>query len=120
MSEDFEDRRNGQIQELSVKIARLEERLMAADKALELARQISTAWQLSSNEWRKENIDQRALYPTSDKVTALISAVEIRLTLLEKVNQEKSGEFTGSINVLSVINTVLILVLAALAVFRHN
>lgn len=39
--------------ELSVKIARLEERLIASEKALVLAEHALTSWQVSSNNWRQ-------------------------------------------------------------------
>jgi hypothetical protein len=101
------------IRKLEITVARLEERLMASEKALELAREISTAWQASSNEWRKENIDQRALYPTIDKVESMFKTLEARLSPLEKIQATFAGEEKGTLNVWGIVNSVLILLLAA-------
>jgi hypothetical protein len=83
---------------VDVKIARLEEKLAASDRALELARQALGTWQAASNEWRQENIDQRAMYMTTDKATSLIQAessqryaLEARVRVLEDSNKSDTG-----------------------------
>jgi lipid II:glycine glycyltransferase (peptidoglycan interpeptide bridge formation enzyme) len=78
--------------ELRIAVARLEERLKAADQALELARESLERWQAASNEWRKENIDQRNLYPTTDKVNAMIAAIESRVATMEKAGTFTAGK----------------------------
>lgn len=78
-----------------VRIARLEERLEASDRALDLARVSMENWKAASNEWRKENIDQRNLYPTTDKVISLVASVETRLIVLEKSSSVNSGRHSA-------------------------
>jgi hypothetical protein len=92
-----------QIRQLEISVVRMEQRIVDTDKALVLAREISTAWQKSSNEWRDENRDQRALYPTLDKVATMIAmetssreALEGRVRVLEQTAQALLGKNAGS------------------------
>ena len=89
--------------DLEIKLARLEEKIAARDQALMLATDTLKAWQSSSNEWRKENIDQRNLFMTIDKAQSLIAAeqslraaLEARVAVLEQSLSALSGKSTGS------------------------
>jgi hypothetical protein len=81
------------IQALEIQIARLQEKIIAQENALVLARQALERSQAASNEWRQENIDQRALFMTEDKVRGLMdteeskrNALEGRVVILERAN----------------------------------
>jgi hypothetical protein len=94
MPEDLRDK----VQTLEIEIARLQEQKTASDRALELARVALEHSQAASNEWRQENIDQRGLFVTDDKVRGLLSAeaierraLEGRVAVLEKVGSEGQG-----------------------------
>lgn len=114
--------RNGlvdKINALSVQLARLEEKLMASDKALDLARVALQAWQATSNEWRQENIDQRAMYMTREKVESLISAESIsrnalsnRLELLEQKAQVDMGSQKAASSIWAVAVTVTTVIIS--------
>lgn len=72
--------------------------MKAADAALVLAHGMMETWKESSNEWRKENMDQRAQYITIDKANALISveaslrgALEGRVRVLEDSSKMEGG-----------------------------
>ena len=90
-----------------VRIARLEERLEASDRALDLARGSMESWKAASNEWRKENIDQRNLYPTTDKVISLVASVEARLLLLEKSRSVDSGRHSAYSLMWAVVGSII-------------
>ncbi len=86
------------VHELEVDVARLQENKKDADKALDLARTAMERSQAASNEWRQENIDQRALYPTVGKVEGLMQteaaerrSLEARISALEKSNLQNVG-----------------------------
>ena len=101
-------------------IARLEERLKASETALVLAREISMAWQASSNEWRKENMDQRSLYATIEKAEGMFKALDIRLLAMERTQFVSTGEEKGKMNVWGIINSVLIILLTiAILIFKR-
>jgi hypothetical protein len=86
------------VHELEVEVARLQEQKNAADTALVIAREALEHNQAVSNEWRRENIDQRALFMTQEKAQGLINseslerrALEARVTVLERAGSAYSG-----------------------------
>ena len=77
---------------IDVKIARIEERLLASEKALGLANQSLTLCKESSNEWRQENTEQRALYVTKDQaygmmVTGIFIAISVGTFVMNFFNK---------------------------------
>lgn len=95
------------ISTLRERIARLEEKGLGMDKALELADARLKAWQESSNEWRKENIDQRALFITREKAESLFNEVNLRLSILEKNKVSTGGEKIAYHNVWVILVAVI-------------
>jgi hypothetical protein len=90
------------VHELEVEVARLQEQEKAADRALVIANKALEHSQASSNEWRKENIDQRATYPTISKVDGQFStesserrSLENRIILLEKSGSADQGKHSA-------------------------
>jgi hypothetical protein len=72
-------------------IARLQEQIKASDRALTLADAVLEQWKHGTNEWRQENVDQRNLFPTKDRVDGLIDTVNGRINTLEKQGAKLSG-----------------------------
>lgn len=68
--------------ELSIKVARLEERLIASEKALILAEHALTSWQVSSNNWRQALSDQQGKFVTLDTVLAIATAAIALATII--------------------------------------
>jgi hypothetical protein len=87
------------LHELEIEIARLQEQKDGSERALVLAREALEHNQAVSNEWRKENIDQRALFMTQEKAQGLINseaqerrALDGRVSVLER----QASSYTGS------------------------
>lgn len=76
-------------------IARLQEKVTAAAAALEIARQTMESYKITNNEWRQENLDQRSLFPTEDKVRGLIDALAMQVNMLKENRQEEMGRHAG-------------------------
>lgn len=72
---------------LEIKIVRLEERLIASDRALELARDGMEIWKAHTNEVREQILDERKLFSSTGRVDSLTSRIEN----LEKINERISG-----------------------------
>jgi hypothetical protein len=79
------------IHDLDVEVARLQEQKKASDVALDLARHALEHAQQNSNEWRQENIDQRALTLSKNEANGLFAteaserrALESRIVVLER------------------------------------
>ena len=69
---------DSRIQDMAIQLGKLEERLKAADAALEVSRQALEAYKVSSNEWRQALNDQRLNYVTRGElfsISGLIVAV---------------------------------------------
>lgn len=105
-----------------IKVARLEERLMASDKALDLARASLTAWQSASNEWRQENIDQRAMFMTIDKAQSLVAteaalraSLEGRIWAIEQARQVDVGKQAAFSSTWAITCTVITIIISATA-----
>lgn len=64
---------------VDVRLARLEERVNAAEEALEIASAALESYKTGANEWRQALNDQRLQYPTKMEVVAMVT---IGLTLL--------------------------------------
>lgn len=87
---------------LREQIARLEEKLVARDVALNLATDTLKAWQTNSNEWRGALSDNNNRFCTSDEVRALIAKEEAKrealvavVSSLERSRSEASGKSSG-------------------------
>jgi hypothetical protein len=65
--------------DLHIQVARLEERLKAADAATRLAADALDAWKASANEWRQALNDQRSMFVTRSEMIAWLT---VGLTLL--------------------------------------
>lgn len=83
---------------LEVSVARLQEQSKASAEALVIANDNLKHAQTVANEWRKENIDQRALYPTIGKVEGMFTtesserrALEARVNAIEKIGSQATG-----------------------------
>lgn len=74
------------------KIARLEEKLVASDKALELAREAMKVWQEDSNKVREQIKDERTFFFT----IADSKILELRIRSLEERSNEVAGKQFGS------------------------
>jgi hypothetical protein len=105
--------------ELEIAVARLQEQELASDRALVIANQSLQHSQAVSNEWRKENIDQRALYPTISKMDGMFAteaaerrSLENRIIIIEKEQSNQSGR-------LATWGTVLTLVIIAIQIVLH-
>jgi hypothetical protein len=79
-------------------IARIQTREIASKEALEISRNAYEHAQANSNEWRKENLDQRALFPTTEKVEAMVAkevsqreALAERIGALETIHSSQEG-----------------------------
>jgi hypothetical protein len=62
---------NTQVQSVEIKIARLEERSVAADKAVDLARAALDAYQKANDGWRQAMNDQRSQFVTGDRLMSV-------------------------------------------------
>lgn len=58
--------------DIKVRIARLEEKVKAAEAATRLASESLEAWKLSANEWRQALNDQRSAFVTRPEVIAVM------------------------------------------------
>jgi hypothetical protein len=90
------------VQSLEIAVARLQEQELASDRALVIANQSLQHSQAVSNEWRKENIDQRSLYPTISKMEGMFAtesserrSLENRIIKLENAQSTDSGKSTA-------------------------
>jgi hypothetical protein len=108
------------IHDLEVDVARLQEQEKAAGRALIIANEALKHSQAVSNEWRKENIDQRALYPTIPYVDGKFStegserrSLEARVYLLEKAGSTGSGRSSAFSDVWVKFVVVATLLMAA-------
>jgi hypothetical protein len=98
----FEGKLWERLHSLEVDVARLQEGKKAAEIALALANKALEHTQAQQNEWRQENIDQRALFMTEDKTRGLLSeegaerrALEGRVSVLEKGGSAQSGRHSA-------------------------
>jgi hypothetical protein len=66
------------------RLARLEERMRAAENATRLAFSALETWKAGANEWRQALSDQRAGYPTRSEVVALVMIGLAALGLIMK------------------------------------
>jgi hypothetical protein len=72
------------LHELELEIVRLKEQKVASSEALIIARDSLQHNQEVSNEWRKENIDQRVLFVTKIESFGITNALDARVTILER------------------------------------
>lgn len=114
------------IHALEVEVARLQEKIIAGDRALTLAREALEHAQAASNEWRQENLDQRALFMTEEKVRGLMTAEEIqrralegRVVVLEKASLMYAGGHTTVESVWVKAIGLLGLLLVVLGIILH-
>lgn len=74
-----------QILEMAIRIVRLEEKILAAEKSLDISRAALIDWQHASNEWRKLVNDQQDRFVTMDKLLAVIGSMVAVILLMMKV-----------------------------------
>ena len=74
-----------------------------------------------SNEWRKENIDQRALFMTEDKTRGLLAeeaserrAIDGRVAVLEKGGSSATGRHSAFEDIWLKLTVIVTLLIAAL------
>jgi hypothetical protein len=67
-----------------VRLARMEERVLAAEKATSLAFAALESWKASANEWRQALNDQRTQYPSRSEMFAYLMAGLTALGLVMK------------------------------------
>lgn len=91
-----------------VDIARLQEQGKASAEALRLADRILESWKASANEWRQENIDQRNLFPSEDKVQGWFATVNTRLSNLENSKAGLSGAWTVVLFLAPIVTGILV------------
>jgi hypothetical protein len=91
-----------EVTELRIDVARLQTQKEGDETALELAKKASDHAQAASNEWRKENIDQRALFTTKNTVDGLMAeeraerrALEARVKVIETVGSKDEGKHSA-------------------------
>jgi len=108
------------------RIVRLEEKIIANEKALTIASESLKHNQEVSNEWRKENIDQRNLFLTIEKGQSLIAveaamrnALDVRINNLEKFSNIGAGRIVGLSQFWNVLITVLALSISILALWKR-
>ena len=111
------------VQVLEVSVARLQEQEKAKAEALVIAREALSHSQQVSNEWRKENIDQRALYPTTPKMEGMFAtesserrSLENRIIVLEKAGATGGGRHAAFEAVWVKFAAVAALVMTALSI----
>lgn len=63
---------SSQSENLDVRLARMEERLEAAENATKLAFAALETWKAGANEWRQALGDQRSQFPTRAEVVAVL------------------------------------------------
>jgi hypothetical protein len=108
------------VHQLEVHVAVQAAEAKASEKALVLARNALEHAQAASNEWRQENIDQRALFMTEDKVRGLFEteaaerrSLESRILSLEKIKVADTGRSSAFSSVWVVTTTIAFIVIAA-------
>jgi cystathionine beta-lyase/cystathionine gamma-synthase len=65
--------------------------LVAADKAVEKEQANAEKWRNSANEWRQAMNDRETRFLGKDEAALMVSGVEARVTLLEKVGNMTAG-----------------------------
>ena len=112
------------VHSLEIAVARLQEQQVAGDKALVIANKSLEHTQAVSNEWRKENLDQRALFPTTNRVDGMFSveaserrALEARVILLEKGSTVGQGRQSAFSDVWVKFVVVATLLMAGIGLF---
>ena len=91
-----------------IDIARLQEQIKANDRALVLADEVLEQWKRGTNEWRQENVDQRNLFPTKDRVDGLIDTVNGRINTLDKQGAKLSGSVAALVFIWPIIVGIIV------------
>jgi predicted nucleic acid-binding protein len=97
---------NAAEESLEVRLARQEERVVAAEKATQLAFAALEAWKVSANEWRAALSDQRADFVTRREVDVL----EKRTNVLEIARGEQMGKAAAYASIAGFIGVVAAIV----------
>lgn len=115
-----------ELSDLKVEIAVLKQRVLDSDRALVIANTILEKWQVASNEWRQENIDQRSQYMTSDKGQAMMSAeaslryaLEARVSIIEQARQLEIGKHSAFDTTWAIVVTVITILISGTALLIH-
>jgi predicted nucleic acid-binding protein len=97
---------NAAEESLEVRLARQEERVVAAEKATQLAFAALEAWKVSANEWRAALSDQRADFVTRREIDVL----ERRTNVLEIARGEQMGKAAAYASIAGFIGVVAAIV----------
>ena len=76
----------------------VDEKFESRDKALDIAERNLRDWQHSSNEWRKENAEQRSLFVTNLEMKANLAELKTERLLLFSTEKEERLKFENSEN----------------------
>jgi O6-methylguanine-DNA--protein-cysteine methyltransferase len=91
---------------VEVRLARQEERVIAAEKATQVAFAALEAWKVSANEWRQALNDQRADFVTRRE----IDVTEKRVNVLEVARGEQMGKAAAYASIAGFIGVVAAIV----------
>ena len=97
---------NETINTLRERVAKLEEKAKAQDKALELAGKELDSWKKSHNKWRQENLELQSRFMTVERGESLKNEIDLRLSILEKTSNSNKGKDTAYHNVWVVVVAV--------------
>lgn len=70
------------LEELEIRVARMEERFSASQLSIDMARDDLRRWQGAANEWRAALNDQRSQFVTLDKVLVIVGIGIAIVTML--------------------------------------
>lgn len=76
---------NRDIIDLREKLARVEERLLAADNSAKITAHAFDAYKTAANEWRQALNDQRNLFVTRSEVIAIVSLMLVVVGIIVSV-----------------------------------
>jgi len=99
---------------LREKVIRLEEKLIAADKALEIAQKSMHDRLAGMNEFREQLKDQAGRFITRDELNLLIDKLELQIDSNTKAKNELQGKANASTMYIS-IALAIIAILVSLA-----
>jgi hypothetical protein len=114
------------VHELDVDVAVLKQAKLDSDKALAIADEALKHAQQVSNEWRKENIDQRNLFPDKNEVNGRFTvegtrreALEARVSVIEKVGSSAVGRHSAFDDVWLKLTVVAALLVSVVSFLYH-
>lgn len=109
------------VHSLEVELAVLKQSGFDSDKALIIADAALKHSQEVSNEWRKENIDQRDLFPNKDEVNGKFAteaserrALEQRIVVLERAGSAGQGAHSANIYAIGLVIVAINIIIAVM------